>query len=217
MRRTRMRSVSEKQARWTGFLTQPSSARTCWSASASSRRFLLGLANLLLQNNGQVLCQAASSRHRDRGVRRVASLGRTLQALGHHRVRLISAQYVKPFVKRGKNDSNDAKAISEAAARPGMRSVPIKSAERQADAMLLSVRELLMGQRTQLVNALRGHAAEFGLVTRTGVKGVTQLLPDAASDPSLPGPAADALALLGQEIDRLEACLVEIDTPPCPA
>jgi transposase len=92
-----------------------------------------------------------------------------------------------------------------------MRSVPIKSAERQADAMLLSVRELLVGQRTQLVNALRGHAAEFGLVTRTGVKGVTQLLADAASDPSLPGPAADALALLGQEIDRLEACLVEID------
>ena len=84
--------------------------------------------------------------------------GRTLQGLGH-RVRLIPAQYVKPFVKRGKNDRNDAEAISEAAARPGMRSVPIKSAERQADAMLLSVRELLVGQRTLLVNALRGHAA----------------------------------------------------------
>ena len=137
--------------------------------------------------------------------------GRTLQAMGH-RVRLIPAQYVKPFVKRGKNDRNDAEAISEAAARPGMRSVPIKTAERQADAMLLSVRELLVGQRTQLVNALRGHAAEFGLVTRTGAKGVTQLLTDAAGDPALPKPAADALALLGGEIDRLEVRLVEIDT-----
>ena len=129
-----------------------------------------------------------------------------------HTVKLIPPQYVKPFVKRGKNDRNDAEAISEAAARPGMRSVPIKTAERQADAMLLSVRELLVGQRTQLVNALRGHAAEFGLVTRTGAKGVTQLLTDAAGDPALPKPAADALALLGGEIDRLEVRLVEIDT-----
>jgi transposase len=136
--------------------------------------------------------------------------GRTLQAFGHQ-VRLIPPQYVKPFVKRGKNDRNDAEAISEAAARPGMRSVPIKSAERQADAMLLSVRELLVGQRTQLVNALRGHAAEFGLVSRIGHIGVAQLLADVAEDASLPGPAAEALALLGRQIDKHEALLVEID------
>src|SRR5262245_27287111 len=68
--------------------------------------------------------------------------GRTLQALGHS-VRLIPPQYVKPFVKRGKNDRNDAAAISEAAARPDMRHVPVKSAVAQAQAMLLSVRELL--------------------------------------------------------------------------
>ena len=135
---------------------------------------------------------------------------RTLQGLGH-RVRLIPAQYVKPFVKRGKNDRNDAEAISEAAARPGMRSVPVKSADRQAGAIVLSVRELLVGQRTQLVNALRGHAAEFGLVTRPGNKGVTQLLADVASDGALPAAAKEGLALLGSEIGHLEAQLAEIE------
>src|SRR5277367_6664038 len=73
--------------------------------------------------------------------------GRVLQRMGH-RVRLIPPQYVKPFVKRAKNDRNDAEAISEAAARPGMPEVPVKSAEAQAQAMLLTVRELLVRQRT---------------------------------------------------------------------
>ena len=100
--------------------------------------------------------------------------GRVLQAMGH-RVRLIPAQYVKPFVKRSKNDRNDAEAISEAAARPGMREVAVKSAEMQAQAMLLSVQELLVRQRTQLVNALRGHAAELGLVAPVGDKGFATL------------------------------------------
>jgi len=136
--------------------------------------------------------------------------GRTLQAMGH-RVRLIPAQYVKPFVKRGKNDRNDAEAISEAAARPGMSSVPVKSAERQANAMLLSVRELLVRQRTQLINALRGHAAEFGLVRPIGDKGVAQLRADIATEATLPEPAAEALALLGAEIDRADARLAQID------
>jgi transposase len=89
--------------------------------------------------------------------------GRRLAALGHG-VRLIPPQYVKPFVKRGKNDRNDAAAISVAAAQPSIGSVPVKSAEQQAAAMLLSVRELLVRQRTQLVNAMRGHAAEMGVV-----------------------------------------------------
>lgn len=73
--------------------------------------------------------------------------GRTLAGLGH-KVRLIPPQYVKPFVTRGKNDRNDAEAIGEAAARPDMREVTVKSAEQQAQAMLLSVRELLVRQRT---------------------------------------------------------------------
>jgi len=89
--------------------------------------------------------------------------GRRLAAMGHT-VQLIPPQYVKPFVRRGKNDRNDAEAISEAAARPGMPSVPVKSAEQQAEAIVLSARELLVRQRTQLVIAVRGHAAEFGVI-----------------------------------------------------
>jgi transposase len=136
--------------------------------------------------------------------------GRALRALGHT-VRLIPAQYVKPFVKRGKNDRNDAEAISEAAARPGMREVPVKSAEVQAQAMLLSVRELLVRQRTQLVNALRGHAAELGLVAAAGSKGLDRLQADIAADTTLPPPAADALGLLIREIGRIEAQLIQTD------
>jgi transposase len=136
--------------------------------------------------------------------------GRTLQALGH-RVRLIPPQYVKPFVKRAKNDRNDAEAISEAAARPGMREVPVKSAAAQAQAMLLRVRELLVRQRTQLVNALRGHAAEFGLVAATGGKGLASLRTEIATEGTLPAPAGEALTLLGREIDRLETQLALIE------
>ncbi len=99
-------------------------------------------------------------------------LGRALAALGH-RVRLIQPQYVKPFVKRGKNDHNDAEAIAIAAAQLSISSVPVKSAEQQAAAMLLSVRDLLVRQRTQLVNALRGHAAERGL-SRRSVSGASK-------------------------------------------
>jgi transposase len=136
--------------------------------------------------------------------------GRTLAALGH-RVRLIPPQYVKPFVKRSKNDRNDAEAISEAASRPGMREVPVKSAEAQAEAMLLSARELLVRQRTQLINALRGHAAEFGLVAAQGDKGLAELRSELATDPALPASAVHALQLLGSEIDRVEARLAQID------
>jgi transposase len=134
--------------------------------------------------------------------------GRELQALGHEVV-LIPPQYVKPFVKRSKNDRNDAEAISEAAARPSMASVAVKSAEQQANAMLLSVRELLSRQRTQLVNALRGHAAEFGLVAAKGRKGVAELL--AAAKESLPTPAVEALTLLGRQIEHVEAELAKAD------
>jgi len=136
--------------------------------------------------------------------------GRVLVGLGH-RVRLIPAQYVKPFVKRGKNDRNDAEAICEAAGRPGMRDVGIKSAESQGRAMLLSVRELLVRQRTQMVNALRGHAAEMGLVAAQGDKGLAALRAEIAGDAALPKPAAEALQLLGSEVDRIEARLAEAD------
>jgi transposase len=136
--------------------------------------------------------------------------GRALAALGH-RVSLIPPQYVTPFVKRSKNDRNDAAAIDTAAAQPGMAKVPVKSAEQQAAAMLLSVRELLAKQRTQLVNALRGHAAEFGLIAAKGDKGVGEVRASAAASGALPAAAADALALLGAEIDHLEAKLAAVD------
>ena len=135
-----------------------------------------------------------------------------LQALGH-RVRLIPPQYVKPFVRRSKNDRNDAEAICVAAAQPSIGSVPVKSVGQQASAMLLSARELLVRQRTQLVNALRGHAAELGVVAQPGGKGLAQLQTELATADAaaVPAEAKQALALLGHEIDRIEARLGTID------
>jgi transposase len=135
---------------------------------------------------------------------------RSLQAMGH-RVRLIPPQYVKPFVKRGKNDRNDAEAICEAALRPTMTFLPVKSAEQQASGSLLSVRELLVRQRTQLVNALRGQAAEFGVVAGKGIAKVDSLLQAIAGSSECPLPARAAMALLGQEIAHLDETLKGID------
>jgi transposase len=136
-----------------------------------------------------------------------------LGALGH-RVRLIPPQYVKPFVKRSKNDRNDAEAISVAAAQPSIGAVPVKSAEQQAAAMLLSVRELLVRQRTQLVNAMRRHAAEMGVVAPLGEKGLAELRTEiaAADDASVPSAATQAIALLSREAERVEMRLRAIDT-----
>ena len=100
---------------------------------------------------------------------------RMLTALGHE-VRLMPASYVKPYVKRQKNDATDAEAICEAVTRPTMRFVPVKSEEQQSVLMLHRVRELLIRQRTMLVNALRGHLAEFGIVTRQGRAGAGMLI-----------------------------------------
>jgi transposase len=112
--------------------------------------------------------------------------GRELAKLGHT-VRLIPPVYVKPFVKRHKNDAADAEAIAEAASRPTMRFVAVKSQEEQARAMLFRTRDLLVRQRTQLINALRGHLAEHGVVTAQGpahLKRLADAIVDEAS--SLP-------------------------------
>jgi transposase len=135
---------------------------------------------------------------------------RELTALGHE-VRPIPPQYVKPFVKRAKNDRNDAEAICEAAGRPGMRFVPVKSAEQQAQAMVLKVRETLLNQRTQLVNALRGHAAEFGVIAAKGISQITALLEAIEAATTIPPDARDMLALLGREIEHLDSKLNEIE------
>jgi transposase len=93
--------------------------------------------------------------------------GREIAAMGHE-VRLIPPAYVKPFVRRHKNDAADAEAIAEAALRPNMRAVTVKSAEQQSLAMLLKTREMLVRQRTQLINALRGHLMEYGVTAPAG-------------------------------------------------
>ena len=134
---------------------------------------------------------------------------RLLQAMGHT-VLLVPPQYVKPFVKRGKNDRIDAEAIDTAATRPAMRFVPVKSAEQQAQASVLSVRELVVRQRTQLVNALRGHAAEFGVVAAQGAAGVAKLRV-AVTSAELPQAARDMLDFLGRQIDALDREIARLD------
>src|SRR3974377_1334850 len=100
---------------------------------------------------------------------------RELTAPGHT-VRLIPPQYVKPYVKRGKNDRNDAEAICEAAGRPGMHFVPVKSVAPQAQGLVLNARATLVAQRTLLINTLRGHAPEFGVIAAKGTWRVGSLL-----------------------------------------
>jgi transposase len=136
--------------------------------------------------------------------------GRVLLRLGHQ-VRLIPPQYVKPFVKRAKNDRNDAEAIGESAARPTMRSVTVKTAEQQADAMILRHRELLQAQRTQAINALRGHAAEFGVIAARGTANVAALLAKLATEAAIPATARAMFAHMGEHITALEQHLAELD------
>src|SRR6188472_4567956 len=100
---------------------------------------------------------------------------RELAALGHE-VRLMPAQYVKAYIKRNKHDAADAEAICEAVERPTMRFVPVKTAEQQATQLLHRGREQLVRQRTMLVNALRAHLAEFGIVAAQGLRNVGKLI-----------------------------------------
>ena len=107
--------------------------------------------------------------------------GRELQSLGHT-VKLIPPSYVKAYLKRSKNDANDAAAICEAVTRPSMRFVPIKTKEQQSALMLHRTRQLLVRQRTMLSNALRGHLAELGIVSAKGRNGTAELLRIIADD-----------------------------------
>ena len=135
---------------------------------------------------------------------------RELTALGHE-VRLIPPQYVKPYVKRSKNDRNDAEAICEAAGRPGMHFVPVKSITQQARGMVLKVRESLVGQRTQLVNTLRGHAAEFGVIAGKGLGKVGPLLAAIEQEATIPSEAKDMAIVLGQQIADLDTKIKAIE------
>lgn len=136
---------------------------------------------------------------------------REIAALGHE-TRLIPPSYVKPFVKRQKNDMADAEAICEAAQRPTMRFVAPKSAEAQGAAVVFRTRDLLVRQRTQLINALRGHLAEFGFVVRQGPGHVSRLI-ELTQDPTsgLPDQARPILEIVAQSLQQLEAKIALLD------
>ena len=129
--------------------------------------------------------------------------GRQIIALGHA-CKLIPPIYVKPFLKRQKNDSNDAAAIVEAAQRPTMRFVAVKSEEAQADAMLFRTRALLVRQRTQTINSLRGQLAEFGVIAAQGVGSIAMLRFEwGAAKATLPEQVVPMTELLFEQIAAL--------------
>ncbi|WGR72995.1 MULTISPECIES: IS110 family transposase [unclassified Bradyrhizobium] len=131
-----------------------------------------------------VAMEACASAHR--WSREIGKLG--------HTVRLIPPAYVKPFVKRQKNDAADAEAICEAAQRPTMRFVAVKSREQQAAAVVFRARDLLVRQRTQVINALRAHLAEYGMVVPRGPSHMVKLI-ELAADPTSDLPEAARVAL----------------------
>jgi transposase len=139
--------------------------------------------------------------------------GRELEALGHE-VRLIPPAYVKPFVKRQKNDAADAEAICEAAQRPSMRFVAVKSAEQQAAGLVFRTRDLLVRQRTQLINAIRGHLAEHGWVAPKGPSHVAMLaglLEDEEMASSLPEAARSMIKVMLDLLDQLDGKIADLD------
>src|SRR3954454_3267434 len=137
--------------------------------------------------------------------------GRAIRDLGHE-VRLIPPVYVKPFVKRQKNDATDAEAIAEAASRPTMRFVAVKTEEQQARAMLFRTRDLLVRQRTQLINALRGHLSEHGVVAAQGpahLKVLEEVVEDQTT--SLPLLVVELSRVFVEQIEKLLEKITELE------
>lgn len=137
---------------------------------------------------------------------------RELQVLGYE-VRLIPPAYVKPFVKRHKNDAVDAEAICEAAQRPSMRFVAVKSEEQQAAALVFRTRDLLVKQRTQLANAIRGHLTEYGWVAPKGAFHLAMLadLLDDEIGQTLPEAARPMFAMMVDMIAQLDERIAALD------
>jgi transposase len=135
---------------------------------------------------------------------------RLLRSLGHE-VKMLPPQYVKPYLKRGKNDAADAEAICEAMSRPTMRFVPVKSPDQQAALMLVGLRDRLIRQRTQLANAIRGYATEFGLVAPKGICRIEPLLERIREDDTLPPLARELFDIQAKEFAQLQIRLEEVD------
>ena len=135
---------------------------------------------------------------------------RELQALSHEVV-LLPPQYVKPYVKRNKNDAADAEAICEAMSRPTMRFVPVKTTEQQAALMLVGRRDGLIVRRTQLSNTIRGYAAEFGLTSAKGLDKIEPLLARIAASAELPKLAKELFAGYRREYAQLERQIMQVE------
>jgi transposase len=137
---------------------------------------------------------------------------RELQALGH-RVRLMPPAYVRPYVKRQKNDAADAEAICEAVTRTNMRFVETKTIEQQSCLVLHRTRHLFIRQQTSVINAIRAHLAEFGIVAPVGRKGLEQLLDIVANarEQRIPALARACIAALGAQLRALKAQILEFD------
>jgi transposase len=137
---------------------------------------------------------------------------RSPQALGHT-VRLMPPAYVKPYLKRQTNDAADAEAICEAVVRPNMRFVETKTAEQQSCLMLHRTRYLFVRRQTEVINCIRAHLAELGIVAPVGRNGVKELL-DVVADPDddrVPEVARDCVAVLGVQLRMLMAQILELD------
>lgn len=135
---------------------------------------------------------------------------RLLMSFGHE-VRLIAPQLAKPYVKRGKNDAADAEALCEAMSRPTMRFVPVKSADKQAALMLIGVRERLIARRTQVSNAIRSYATEFGIYAAKGRVHLLSLLERIKADMSLPDLARELFDNQATEYAQIDAQITELD------
>src|ERR1700704_5772390 len=138
---------------------------------------------------------------------------RELIKLGHE-VRLMPPSYVKPYVKRGKTDAADAEAICEAVTRPGMRFVPVKTVARQSVLMPHRTRDLLVRQRTMLINAIRAHMAELGYMMAQGKSGIGDLMAMILGEEAarLPDIARDALKALACSLEELGERVKEVET-----
>lgn len=135
---------------------------------------------------------------------------RQLQSLGHT-VKLIAPQHAKPYVKRGKNDAADAEALCEAMSRPTMRFVPVKTAGQQAALMLIGIRDRLIRNRTQLSNAIRGSAAEFGITVAKGTANLAVLFECLQKNEDLPDLARELFASQAEEYRQLQVRIAEVE------